>query len=152
MARIQAGLDAYRATGAALFVPYSLALLGVVHGAAGRAAEGQRLVAEALDAVNATGERWFEAELHRIEGELLRSAGWDRGTTEARFLRAMAIAREQNAKLWELRAAISLANLWRDQGRRAEAHDLLAPIYGWFSEGFDTPDLKEARALLQELR
>jgi predicted ATPase len=152
MTRIQAGLDAYRATGAALFVPYSLALLGTTYGVAGRAAEGLRFLAEALDAVNATGEHWFEPELHRLKGELLRLTGSDRGTTEACFLRAMTIAREQSAKLWELRAATSLANLWRDQGRRAEAHDLLAPIYGWFSEGFDTPDLKEARALLQELR
>ena len=89
--------------------------------------------------------------MHRLKGELLRSAGWDQGTTEARFLRAIAIAREQSAKLWELRAATSLAKLWSDQGRRAEAHELLAPIYGWFKEGFDTADLKEAKALLDDL-
>ena len=83
---------------------------------------------------------------------MLRSAGSNRGATEACFLRALTIAREQNAKLWELRAATSLALLWAGQGRRAESHDLLAPVYGWFTEGFDTPDLKEARALLQELR
>ena len=82
---------------------------------------------------------------------MLRSAGGDQGATEACFLRAMTIAREQNAKLWELRATASLARLWAEQGRRTEAHDLLAPIYGWFTEGFDTADLKDARALLDEL-
>jgi predicted ATPase len=152
IARIEDGLDAYRATGAALHVPYFLALLGTTRGAAGRAADGRRLLAEGLAAAKASGERWFDAELHRLEGEMLRSAGSDRGATEACFLRALTIAREQNAKLWELRAATSLALLWAGQGRRAESHDLLAPVYGWFTEGFDTPDLKEARALLQELR
>jgi predicted ATPase/class 3 adenylate cyclase len=152
IARIEDGVDAYRATGAALFVPYSLALLGTTYGLAGRAAEGLRFLAEALDAVKATGEHWFEPELHRLQGELLRLAGNDRGTTEACFLRAMAIAREQSAKLWELRAATSLARIWAEQGRRAESHDLLAPVYGWFTEGFDTVDLKEAKALLDELR
>jgi predicted ATPase len=152
IARIEQGIEAWRTTGATIFVPYFLGLLGTTHGLEGRAAEGLRFLAEALDAVNATGEHWFEPELHRLKGELLRLAGSDRGTTEASLLRAITIAREQNANLWELRAATSLAHLWSDQGRRAEAHDLLAPIYGWFSEGFDTPDLKEARALLQELR
>ena len=151
LARIEDGIEAYRATGAALFVPYSLALLGTTYGVAGRAAEGLRFLAEALDAVNATGEHWFEPELHRLKGELLRLASSDRGATEACFLRAMTIAREQNAKLWELRAATSLAGVWAEQGRRAESHDLLAPLYGWFTEGFDTADLKDAEALLDEL-
>ena len=111
IAQIEDGLGAYRATGAALFVPYFLALLGTTHGAAGRAAEGQRLLAEALDAGSASGERWFEAELHRLKGELLRLAGGDRAMAEACFIRAMAVAREQSAKLWELRAATSLARL-----------------------------------------
>jgi len=151
-ARIRDGLDAYRATGAALFVPYFLALLATTHGVSGRVAEGLRLLVDALDAVNATGERWFEPELHRVQGELLRLAGRDRGTTEACFLRAAAIARKQGAKLWELRAARSLARLRRDQGRHVEAHDLLAPVYDWFAEGFDTADLRDAKALLDELR
>jgi predicted ATPase len=150
IARIEDGLEAYRATGAALFVPYFLALLGTTHGAAGDGAAGQRLLAEAMDAGRASGERWFEAELHRLQGEL-SLAGGDGAATEACFLSAIGFAREQSAKLWELRAATSLARLWREQGRRAEASDLLAPIYAWFSEGHDTPDLKVARALLDEL-
>jgi predicted ATPase len=151
IARIEDGLDAYRATGAGLFVPYFLALLGTTHGAAGQVVEGQRLLAEALDAGRASGERWFEAEVYRLKGEL-SLAGSDRATAEACFLSAIGFAREQSAKLWELRAATSLARLWREQGRRAEAFDLLAPIYAWFTEGFDTPDLKEARSLLDEFR
>jgi predicted ATPase len=151
IARIQDGLDAYRATGAALHVPYFLALLGTTRGAAGRAADGRRLLAEGLAAAKASGERWFDAELYRLEGEMLRLARSNRRTTEACFLRAMTIAREQRGKLWELRAATSLARLWAEQGKRAKAHDLLAPIYGWFTEGFHTADLKDAQALLDEL-
>jgi predicted ATPase len=151
IARIEDGLDAYRATGAGLFVPYFLALLGTTHGAAGQVVDGQSLLAEALDTGRASGERWFEAELHRLKGEL-SLAGRDRATAEACFLGAIAFARERAAKLWELRAATNLARLWREQGRRAEAFDLLAPIYAWFTEGFDSPDLKEARSLLDEFR
>jgi predicted ATPase len=109
------------------------------------------LLTEALDTGCTSGERWFEAEVHRLKGEL-SLAGGDRVAAEACFLSAIAFAREQSAKLWELRAATSLARLWREQGRCAEAFDLLAPIHGWFSEGFDTADLKEAKALLHELR
>jgi predicted ATPase len=95
--------------------------------------------------------RWIEAELHRLGGELrLATPEPDQSEAEACFRRALAVAHEQQAKLWELRAATSLARLWQDQ-RRNEAHDLLAPIYGWFTEGFDTPDLKQAKALLHEL-
>jgi predicted ATPase len=152
IARIEDGLEAYRATGAGLFVPYFLALLGTAHGAAGEGAEGQRLLAEALDAGRASGERWFEAELYRLQGELSLADG-DRAAAEACFLSAIAFAaRERAAKLWELRAATSLARLWREQGRRAEASDLLAPIYAWFTEGPATADLREAKALLDELR
>jgi predicted ATPase/class 3 adenylate cyclase len=150
IARIERGIEAWRATGAAIFLPYFLALLGWAHGVAGRAAEGLRLLSEAVDAANRSGEHWFEAESHRLKGELLRLAGSDQGTTEACFLRAMAIAREQSAKLWELRATTSLARLWAEQGRRAESHDLLAPVYGWFTEGSDTADLEDAKALLEE--
>jgi predicted ATPase len=151
IARIEEGLQAWRATGASIFVPYFLGIVGTAHGAAGRVAEGQRLLADALDAVRASGERWFEPELHRLNGELLSLAGGDRATAEACFLSAMAVAREQAAKLWELRAATSLAQLWAAQGRRAEAYDLLAPVYCWFTEGFDSADLKDAKALLDEL-
>ena len=100
--------------------------------------------------VDRTGERWFEAELNRHKGQLLLRQGRTQAAEEL-YHRALAIAREQQAKLWELRAAVSLARLWRDQGRRSEAHDLLAPVYSWFTEGFDTPDLKEAKELLREL-
>ena len=105
---------------------------------------------DALQIAERTGERWFAAELNRHKGKLLLRQG-DAAAAEELYRKALCIAREQEAKLWELRAAASLARLHRDQGRRAEAHDLLAPIYGWFAEGFDTPDLKDAKALLDEL-
>ena len=105
---------------------------------------------EALQIVERTGERWFEAELHRHKGELLRRQGHPEAAEEL-YRKALSIAVENEAKLWELRAAASLARLRRDHGRRAEARDLLAPVYGWFTEGFDTADLKDAKALLDEL-
>jgi predicted ATPase len=99
-----------------------------------------------------TGQRWFDAEAHRTAGEIvLSSPERNLGKAQAHFERALEISGTQQARLWELRAATSLARLWRDQGRRAEAHDLLAPVYGWFTEGFDARDLKEAKALLEEL-
>ena len=99
-----------------------------------------------------TKETWYEAEVHRIAGEIaLKSPEPDAAKAEAYFERALAVAREQQAKSWELRAAMSMARLWRDQGKRDEARDLLAPVYGWFTEGFDTLDLKEAKVLLDEL-
>jgi predicted ATPase len=103
--------------------------------------------------VERTNERWFEAELHRLRGEVLRRSPRNHGTqAEACFGKALSVAQEQDAKMWELRAATSLARLWRDQGRCAEAQALLARVYGWFTEGFDTADLKEAKALLHELQ
>jgi predicted ATPase len=105
---------------------------------------------DALQIVERTGERWFSAELNRHKGQLLLRQGHTKAA-EQLYRKAFSIAEEQEAKLWELRAAVSLARLYRDPGRRAEARDLLAPVYGWFTEGFDTPDLKEARALLDEL-
>jgi predicted ATPase len=99
-----------------------------------------------------TKETWCEADVHRIAGEIaLMSPEPDAAKAEACFERALAVARSQQAKSWELRAAMSLARLWRDQGKRDEARELLAPLYGWFTEGFDTLDLKQARALLDEL-
>jgi predicted ATPase len=103
-----------------------------------------------MDIVEETQERWCEAELHRAKGDLLSSAAKP-DEAEACFVKALAIARRQSAKTWELRAAASLARLWRDQGKRTEARDLLATIYGWFTEGFDTPALKDAKALLDQL-
>jgi predicted ATPase len=105
-----------------------------------------------MKTIEATKERWCEAEVNRIAGEIaLKSLAPDPERAEAYFDRALAVARQQRAKSWELRAAMSMARLWRDQGKRNEARDLLAPVYGWFTEGFDTLDLKEAKALLDEL-
>jgi predicted ATPase len=99
-----------------------------------------------------TGQRWFEAEVLRSAGEVsILSSSSDAAKAEADFQRALTVARQQQAKSWELRAAISLARLWRDQGKEQQARELLAPVYGWFTEGFDTRDLKEAKALLEEL-
>jgi predicted ATPase len=105
-----------------------------------------------LAAVETTGERWWEAEVNRLAGEIaLKSPSPDAAKAQTYFERALAVARQQQAKSWELRAAMSLARLWRDQGKVREARELLAPVYGWFTEGFDTRDLKEAKALLEEL-
>ncbi|MBI3328338.1 MAG: hypothetical protein HYZ81_16745, partial [Nitrospinae bacterium] len=121
----------------------------------GQAEEGLRVLAEALALVNAGGERRHEAELYRLKGELLLQSG-GRGSehhteAEACFHQALDVARRQEAKSLELRAAMSLSRLWQQQGKQAEARALLAPIYDWFTGGFDTADLREARALLEEL-
>ncbi len=114
--------------------------------------DARRSIGEATIAIETTGERWFEAEVNRIAGEIeLKSPEPDTAKAEGSFERALTIARAQQAKSWELRAAMSMARLWRDQGKREEARELLAPVYGWFTEGFDTRDLKEAKALLGEL-
>ena len=105
-----------------------------------------------MTAVETTKEKWWEAEVHRIAGEIvLKSPLSDAAKAEAYFEHALAVAREQQAKSWELRAAMSMARLWRNQGKPQQARELLAPVYGWFTEGFDTLDLKEAKALLEEL-
>ena len=106
---------------------------------------------EAETFLERTGERWWETEIHRLQGELLLARNGDYAEAESRFQKALAFARERDAKSFELRAAMSLARLWQRQGKRKEAHELLAPVYDWFTEGFDTGDLKEARALLDEL-
>ena len=152
LARLRAGINSYRATGAKVYDPQWLALLAEACIAAGRVEEGLSAVREALAVVQETGARIYEAELKRLEGELLlASAERDESGAEAAFRRAIAIARGQEAKSWELRSATSRARLLTRQGRREEARDLLAPICGWFTEGFDTRDLKEAKALLDEL-
>ena len=111
-----------------------------------------RSIGEAMTAVETTKERWCEAEVHRMAGEIaLKSSEPDAVKAEAYFKRGLEIAREQQAKSWELRAAMSMARLWSDQGKRNEARDLLAPVYGWFTEGFDTLDLKQAKILLDAL-
>jgi len=111
-----------------------------------------RCVHEATTTVEATGESWCEAEINRIAGEIaLASPESDAATAQAYFESALAVARQQQAKSWELRAAMSLARLWHDRGKPQQARELVAPVYGWFTEGFDTLDLKEAKALLNEL-
>jgi predicted ATPase len=146
------GLRAYRATGAVLFQPYFLALLAEAHGTMGQPEAGLTALAEALTLVDSRGERFYEAELYRLKGKLLLQQSLDnQAEAETCFQQAISIARSQQAKSFELRAAMSLARLWQQQGKRAEAHELLAPIYGWFTEGFDTADLQEAKALLEDL-
>ena len=125
-------------------MPHYLALLAGACEIARQVEEAVTLLNDALQIVERTGERWFAAELNRQKGQLLLRQGHSEAAEEL-YRKALSIAEEQEAKLWELRAAASLARLRRDQGRRAEARDLLAPVYGWFTEGFDTPDLKEAR-------
>jgi len=147
---LRAGSSAFRAAGAELMMPYYIALLAKASEIAGQLEEALVLLDDALQIVERTEERWFAAELNRLKGRLLLRQGHPESAEEL-YLKALSIAREQQAKLWELRAAVSLAWLRRDQGRRAEARDLLAPVYSWFTEGFDTADLKEAKALLDEL-
>jgi class 3 adenylate cyclase/predicted ATPase len=144
------GLSAVRATGAQAAMPHLIAFLARACEIAGHVAEAVAQLDEALQIVARTGEGWFAAELNRLKGQLLLRQGHAEGAEEL-YLKALSIAHEQEAKLWELRAAASLARLRRDQRRSAEALDLLAPVYGWFTEGFNTPDLKEAKALLDEL-
>ena len=165
---IRQGLEAWQAMGAGVDQPFFLALLAEVYGQAGQPDAGLRVATDALALVEQQGERNYEAELHRLKGELLlnadcgmrkvakpptadavaENAEW---TPEACFHKALDIARHQEAKSWELRAATSLARLWQSQDKHQDAYDLLAPVYGWFSEGFDTADLQEAKALLDNL-
>ena len=134
-------------------MPSWLSHLAAGHAELGQLDEAWRCIGEAMTAIETTKERWFEAEANRLAGEFsLKPPEQDAAKAQAYFDRALFVAREQQARSWELRAAMSMARLWRDQGKRDEARDLLTPVYGWFTEGFDTPDLKEARALLQQLR
>ena len=167
IAQIRQGLAAYQATGAQLWQPYFLVLLATAYEKIGCTEEGLITVAEALAMVNKNAERWCEAELYRLKGELLlnderRTMNDERKTQEVKspqqaaeaeacFRQAIDITRKQEAKSWELRAVTSLARLWQQRGKTAAARDLLAPVYDWFTEGFDTADLKDAKALLTEL-
>jgi predicted ATPase len=152
IAQMRQGLAALRATGTANSIPEVLARLAEAYGQVCQVDEGLRLLAEALAMMDTPRNR-HTAELHRLHGELLlRQAVPDEEQAEACFQQALDVSRRQQAKSWELRAAMSLSRLWQQQGKRAEASELLAPIYGWFTEGFDTADLQDARALLVELR
>jgi predicted ATPase len=162
IAQMRQGVAAWRATGAELFQSHLLTLLAEAYGKRGQAEQGLAVLAEALAYVDRSGEQFYEAELYRLKGELrLQQLKMEAECTiassqaeadaEACFLRAIELARKQHAKSWELRAATSLARLWQHQGKTAEAHQMLSEIYGWFTEGFDTKDLQEAKALLEEL-
>jgi TOMM system kinase/cyclase fusion protein len=147
------GLTAYRATGAEIFRPYCLALLAEAYGILGEPEAGLAVLTEALTLTDATGVRWYTPELYRLKGELilLQQNSDHQVEAETCFQHALDIARSQQAKSFELRAATSLSRLWQQQGKRPEAHNLLAPVYHWFTEGFDTADLQGAKALLDEL-
>jgi adenylate cyclase len=150
--QIHQGLIAFHATGAEINQSYFLALLAEAHGTMGQPETGLTMLTEALALVDTTGERWYEPELYRLKGELLLAQFPDNHTeAEACFRQALSIARSQQAKSFELRAATSLAQLWQQQGKRDEARQVLGDVYGWFTEGFDTADLKDAKALLDEL-
>jgi predicted ATPase len=158
--QIRQALAADRSTGATRDRPYHLALLAEASAQGGQTTEGLEALAEALALLATSGVRWWEAELHRLRGELLllraaksHPAQDSQGQHEAEtcFQHALDVARQQQAKSLELRATMSLARLWQRQGKRAQAHTLLAPIYNWFTEGFDTADLQEAKTLLAEL-
>jgi DNA-binding winged helix-turn-helix (wHTH) protein/predicted ATPase len=147
---LRSGTLSYRATGTEAWIPYFVALLASACEIAGQIEEALTLGDEALQIIEGTGERWFAAELNRLKGQLLLRQGHSKAAEEL-YRKALGIAQQQEAKLWELRAAVSLARLWSEQGRRAEARALLAPVYGWFTEGFTTRDLKAAKMLLDEL-
>jgi class 3 adenylate cyclase/tetratricopeptide (TPR) repeat protein len=149
---ITPGLAAYRSAGATFLTPLMLSLLGKSYSELGQLDDAWRSLNEAKEVIESTGETWFEAHVHHMAGEIaLKPPQPDTAKAEAHFERALAVARLQQAKSWELRAATSMARLWRDQGKPQQARELLASVYGWFTEGFNTPDLKEAKALLDQL-
>jgi predicted ATPase len=151
MAEMRQGADAERAMGVLLFRPSFLGLLADTCIRADSPTEALTLLAEALAIVDRMDVRWFEGELHRLRGEALLRSGAEVADAEASFRRAIEVARGHGARWWELRAATSLARLWEGRGRRWQARDLLAPVHAEFTEGFDTPDLIEAKALLDAL-
>ena len=147
-----AGISAWRSTGARVWIPTWLSNLARAYAVLAQFDDAWSCIGEAITTIETTKERSDEGEVQRIAGEIaLKSLEPDIAKAEGYFERALAVARQQQAKSWELRAAMSLARLWRDQGKVQEARELLAPVYGWFTEGFDTLDLKEAKALLEEL-
>jgi predicted ATPase len=149
---ITSAMAALRSTGTTMWMPLWLLYLTRAYAELGRFDDAKRCIGEAMTAVETTNERWCEAEVNRIAGEIaLTSRERDAAKAQGYFERALAVARQQQTKSWELRAATSMARLWRDQGKRQQARGLLAPVYGWFTEGFDTVDLKQAKALLDEL-
>ncbi len=149
---ITSGATVLRSTGSTMWLPLCLSYLARAHADLGQFNDGWRCMGEATTAMETTKEKWFEAEVNRIAGEIaLKSPEADAARAKKYFERALTVARQQQAKSWELRAAMSVARLWRDQGKPQQARDLLAPVYGWFTEGSDTLDLKEAKTLLEAL-
>jgi predicted ATPase len=149
---ITSGIAACRLIGTSVWMPFFLLHLAEAQAKMGKFEDASRSIAEAVAAMETTKELWCKAEVFRIAGEIaLLSPEHEATKAQVYFERALAVAREQQAKSWELRAATSVARLWSEQSKRDEARDLLAPVYGWFTEGFDTRDLKEAKALLDEL-
>jgi predicted ATPase len=149
---ITSGSTSLRSTGASLNEPWNLWYLAMAYAELGQADDARRSIDDAIDKVERSKEKWCVAEVHRIAGEIaLKSLAPDTEQAEKYFDRALILARQQQARSWELRAAMSMARLWRSQGKPQQARELLAPVYGWFTEGFDTLDLKEAKALLDEL-
>jgi predicted ATPase len=146
-----AGIALFSDAGCHILEPFLLTTLAEAYGMAAQPEEGLNRLAEAEALIQRTRERWVEAELHRLRGTLLLSLDRHEPAEES-YRQALAVAQRQSAKFWELRAALDLARLWRDQGKRTEARELLSPVYGWFTEGFDTPVLKEAEALLEQLQ
>ena len=146
------GMATWSGTGATVWLPWYRAYLAKAHAELGQFTDAWSNVGDAMTAIQKTGESWWEADVNRLAGEIaLKSPEGDVSKAERYYERALFVARQQQAKSWELRAAMSLARLWRDHGKVQEARELLAPVYGWFTEGFDTRDLKEAKALLEEL-
>jgi predicted ATPase len=152
LAQMQAGLAKHREIGVVVLVPSSLALMADVHRKLGRLAEGLAAATEALTVAKRSGRHYWEAEAHRLVGVLTLEAGASPEAAESHFREAIAIARRQRAMSLELRASVGLARLWADHGKAGAAYALLSGVYGWFTEGFDTADLKEAAALLAGLR
>jgi predicted ATPase len=149
---ITSGINARRSTAATALEPLCLSYLAGAHAELDNFDDALCCIRDAMTKVETTKESWLEADVYRIAGEIaLMSPERDVAKAEAYFERALAVARAQQAKSWELRASMSMARLWRDQGKRDEARELLAAVYGWFTEGFDTLDLKQAKALLDEL-
>jgi predicted ATPase len=149
---ITLGITSLRASESTLYEPYYLSYLAIAYADLGQIDDARRCTADTIDKVERLKEKWCEAEVNRIAGEVtLKSPAPDTEKAEEYFDRALAVARQQQTKSWELRAAMSLARLWRDQGKVKQARELLAPVYGWFTEGFETLDLKEAKALLDAL-
>jgi predicted ATPase len=149
---ITSGITALRSTGSTLWMPLHLSYLARAYAELGQFDNALHCTSEGITAAETAKERWHEADIHRIAGEItLLSQRPSAANAETYFERALSVARAQQAKSWELRAAMSMARMWRDQGKHQQARDLLAPVYGWFTEGFDTLDLKQAKVLLDAL-